>query len=85
MVDRVTVTIRVEQLGLKADMELPCRIPLSQLNPSLLEALNRYTDGRMSRWKGLRLLSGGRALHENGTLADFDVWDGAYVDVVSEG
>lgn len=81
MTDHVIVTLCDDE-GFEADMELPEKIPLSDLAPQLLENLKAMAPQHFSGREQIRVKFRDRLLEENETLERAYVWDGSVLCIV---
>ena len=77
MVDRVIVTLQIENSRTQVDLELPANVPAGQLLPHLLGYLRTQAPGVVRGFDGGELLYRGTALGERDTLAAHGIWDGS--------
>lgn len=84
MVNSVIMTVYVEDLNVTMDMELPCYVPIRDLEIQMLNELKaRYSTLLLNR-KGIRLCWDNRPIDRRRSLADENLWDGQYLTVKVE-
>ena len=83
MDDRVVVTLHCK--GCDEDYELPCNVPLSELYPRLLSALQKHAYSDFCSYKGIILELNNRGLTDlSATLMDYGICDGSVLSVAKE-
>lgn len=81
MTDHVIVTVYSKENEFELDMELPMKMPISELAPGLLENL-KVINGQLFRGKeGISLKYRGTELKSTETLETACVFDGSLIEV----
>lgn len=83
-VENVIVTLRIQPSNRQLDMELPAFAPIGQLRQQLPEILSQADPARFARVQRIRLRKDGAELEEDGTLAQYGIWDGSFLDVLCQ-
>lgn len=79
MVKSVVVTIRAE--GMEKDVELPCQIPLFEIEAKLLAGLKESDGKAFQTVSQIRLAQGKALLQQEMSLADLNIWDGSILTI----
>ncbi len=80
-----TVIITLRAKDFEKDYELPCTIPLSELYPRLIVALQETSSMRFGNYSGVVLEQKGAGMLDlNASLLDYGVCDGLYLDIVEK-
>lgn len=80
MIDKVIVTLTYGNR--EFDMEFPAKVPVEQIKPLLIRAL-QYKGVLLS--EPFHLVCNGSALKNSDTFLERGVWDGCYLGLVSGG
>ena len=79
MVNSVIVTIRAG--GMEQDVELPCQIPLFEVEAKLINGLKESGEKAFRTVSQIRLAKGKVLLQREMSLADLNIWDGSILTV----
>lgn len=81
MIDKVIVTVKLDNGAFSIDMELPAQLFVKELAPKMLEALEQIDPRRFMGMDELTLINKGSILSESSTLYSEAVWDGSILIV----
>lgn len=71
------VTVRTKDGTWEADMELPAKMKLKSVAIKVLDTVKALDADRFEAMHKLHFRHENRILHEEATLADYQIWDGS--------
>ena len=81
----VIVTVRTKDGAWEADMELPAKMKLKNVAIKVLDTVKALDADRFEALHKLRFWHENRILHEEATLADYQIWDGSILVMDQQG
>jgi len=81
--DRVIVTVKLDNETTEQDLELPAYMPARDLAQMIMRVLSQGST--LTETSGSYKINAhppGRVLEDNETLAEAGVWDGSYITIV---
>lgn len=84
MVNSIIVTVEIPGTSITRDIELPCQIPVDELERLLLDGLKTEFSEFFSTVRAIQIWSGSKRINPSHSLAEMGIWDGSILTIKSE-